>query len=105
MNSSSNIYKRGLKKKMTSKSRMSGWSSMTLGSALGLQETKSVIFKVVLKILAVVMLLTFVMFHPLYLKTGTPMFKYGFSMMVLPPFYLLWALFKLVSVYLLGKSP
>lgn len=93
-----------LKKKMTSKSSMSGWSTMTLGSTFA-EESKSVIFKVILKILAVVMLLTFVMFHPLYLKTGTPMFKYGFSMIVLPPFYLLWALFKLVSVYLLGKSP
>lgn len=76
-------------------------------SSLGLTSlgnTKGQIMMVLVKILAALMCVVFVMFHPLYLKTGVPMFKYGFSMMVLPPFYLLWAIWKLLSVYLLGMA-
>lgn len=58
----------------------------------------------IVKIVAILMVLIFIMFHPIYLKTGVPMFKYGFSIMILPPFYFLWALWKLISVYLL-KMP
>lgn len=63
------------------------------------------VFKVILSVAVALSLAVFVLFHPIYLKTGVPMFKYGASMMLLPPFYILWALFKLITVYLLGKNP
>lgn len=63
------------------------------------------VFTILLKIVLVLSILIFILFHPIYLKTGVPMFKYGASMMLLPPFYILWAIFKLVTVYLLGKRP
>ena len=70
--------------------------------SLGLSgPTGGEMVSLVVKIVAIMMVLIFIMFHPIYLKTGTPMFKYGFSMMILPPFYFLWAVWKLISVYLL----
>ena len=63
------------------------------------------IFKILLSVAVALSLVIFILFHPIYLKTGVPMFKYGASMMLLPPFYALWAIFKLVTVYLLGKQP
>lgn len=57
-----------------------------------------------IKIVAILMVLIFIMFHPIYLKTGIPMFKYGFTMILLPPFYFLWAMWKLISVYLLKMA-
>lgn len=63
------------------------------------------ILRVILSVALALSLVIFILFHPIYLKTGVPMFKYGASMMLLPPFYVLWALFKLITVYLLGKKP
>lgn len=66
--------------------------------------SKGDMFKLMLRIVIAVCVLVFVFFHPIYLKSGFPMFKYGATMMLLPPFYFLWAIFKLVSVYLLGMD-
>lgn len=74
-------------------------------TTLGMGSLKDSIFKIILALVATAMLVTFVFFHPIYLKTGTPMFGYGISMLLLPPVYLVWALWKLVSVYLLRMRP
>lgn len=69
-----------------------------LGSSAAGATTKLIMMAVV-----VVLLLIFVNFHAIYLKTGVPMFAYGFSMSVLQPFYTLWALFVVLSKYLFGN--
>ena len=45
----------------------------------------------------------FANFHAVYLKTGTPMLKYGLAMTFLQPFYSFWAVWQLTSKYALGK--
>ena len=40
-------------------------------------------------------------FHAVYLKTGTPMLKYGLAMTFLQPFYTIWATWQLTSKYIL----
>lgn len=65
---------------------------------------KGNLFKTILMIITVIPLFIWVLYHPIYLKTGTPVFKYGLSMAVLGPFYLLWAIWKILSVYLLGMK-
>lgn len=62
---------------------------------------KGNLFMGILYLVVAITALTWVLFHPIYLKTGTPMFKYGLSMIVLGPFYLIWAVWKILSVYLL----
>lgn len=62
---------------------------------------KGNLFLAILFMIAFIPTLAWVLFHPIYLKTGTPVFKYGLSMIVLGPFYLLWAVLKILSVYLL----
>ena len=42
-------------------------------------------------------------FHAIYLKTGTPMLKYGLAMTFLQPFYTMWATWQLTSKYVLGN--
>lgn len=59
--------------------------------------------QVIMMTVVVVLLLIFVNFHAIYLKTGVPMFAYGFSMSMLQPFYTLWALFVVLSKYLFGN--
>lgn len=45
--------------------------------------------------------LVFSNFHAIYLKTGTPMLKYGLAMTFLQPFYTMWATWQLTSKYVL----
>lgn len=57
---------------------------------------------------AVVMILfvlftLFANFHAVYLKTGTPMLKYGLAMTFLQPFYSMWATWVVASKYALGR--
>lgn len=66
---------------------------------------KTSIFTMILIVLAIIPFLIWVMYHPVYLKTGTPMFKWGLAISLLQPFYFLWAILKIVSVYLLKMSP
>lgn len=61
---------------------------------------KGNLFLGILYLVAAITVLTWVLFHPIYLKTGTPMFKYGLSMIALGPFYFIWAVWKILSVYL-----
>ena len=86
--------------------RSFGYVKDTTLKSLGLTgvPTGGELVKLMVKIVAIMMVLIFIMFHPIYLKTGTPMFKYGFSMMILPPFYFLWAVWKIISVYLLKMA-
>lgn len=62
------------------------------------------LFTMILIILAMIPLSIWVLYHPIYLKTGTPMFKYGLAITLLQPFYAIWAVLKILSVYLL-KMP
>jgi len=91
------------KKNQTTPSKYARRSFGYVKSNLGLSgvPTGGNLASLMIKIVAILMVLIFIMFHPIYLKTGVPMFKYGFSMMILPPFYFLWAMWKLISVYLL----
>lgn len=73
------------------------FKNRALGSSA--DGTNPPIMKTLLMITVAVTLLVFIMFHPIYLKSGVPMFKYGMTMMLLPPLYFLWAVFKIVSVY------
>ncbi|CAM9701136.1 unnamed protein product [Ectocarpus sp. 6 AP-2014] len=47
--------------------------------------------------------IVFANFHAIYLKTGTPMLKYGLALTFLQPFYSIWATWQLTSKYALGK--
>lgn len=55
--------------------------------------------KLLLITIILVPFFVWVNFHPIYLKTGTPMFKYGLSMAVLQPFHSIWAIFKILQAY------
>jgi len=68
----------------------------TLGASVGGDAIHAI-----LMVSMVFLFLIFANFHAIYLKTGTPMFKYGFAMTFLQPFYTLWSLFVLLSKYLL----
>ncbi|CAM9104573.1 unnamed protein product [Sphacelaria rigidula] len=65
---------------------------------------KGNLFLAIVMILTVIPLFVRIMFHPIYLNTGTPVFKYGLSMAILGPFYFIWAVLKILSVYLLGMG-
>lgn len=65
---------------------------------------KGNLFLAIMVIVTAIPLFTWIMFHPIYLSTGTPVFKYGLAMVVLGPFYLIWAVLKILSVYLLGMG-
>lgn len=67
-------------------------------------SNKANLFLAILYLVVIVTVVTWVLFHPIYLKTGTPMFKYGLSMIVLGPFYLIWAVWQILSVYLFKKK-
>lgn len=53
--------------------------------------------------LSFVIFLVFANFHAIYLKTGTPMVKYGLALTFLQPFYSIWATWQLTSKYALGR--
>jgi len=53
--------------------------------------------------LLIVAFLLFVNFHVIYVKTGTPMMKYGMAMTFLQPFYSVWATWVLTSKYVLRR--
>lgn len=55
-----------------------------------------------LVVLLIVAFTIFANFHAIYLKTGTPMLKYGLAMTFLQPFYSMWATWQLTSKYALG---
>ena len=59
--------------------------------------------EVMMTFVLMVLFLLFVNYHAIYIKTGTPMFGYGLAMAFLQPFYTLWALFVVLSKYLLGN--
>ena len=62
------------------------------------------LFLGILYLVAAITALTWILFHPIYLQTGTPMFKYGLAMIVLGPFYLLWAVCKILSAYVFNMK-
>ena len=45
----------------------------------------------------------FANYHAIYLKTGTPMLKYGIAMTFFQPFYSMWATWQLTQKYALGR--
>lgn len=57
----------------------------------------------VLVLILISALMLFVNFHAVYLKTGTPMLKYGLAMTFLQPFYSAWATWVVASKYALGR--
>ena len=57
-------------------------------------------------IMFVFILMTFVFFcnyHAIFIKTGTPMFKYGLAMNFLQPFYSIWSVWVVLAKYVLQK--
>lgn len=50
-----------------------------------------------------IVFLLFANFHAIYVKTGTPMLKYGLAMTFLQPFYSMWATWVITSKYALGR--
>ena len=54
-------------------------------------------------IIAVLIAIIFVNFHAIYIKTGTPMLGYGLAFSFLQPFYTLWAIWVVLSKYLMGN--
>ena len=58
--------------------------------------------KIIFSMLLIIGLGFFINFHAIYLQTGTPMLKYGIAMTIGQPFYSFWAMWKLISVYLIG---
>lgn len=53
--------------------------------------------------LLVISLVLFANFHAIYVKTGTPMMKYGMAMTFLQPFYSMWATWVVTSKYVLRR--
>lgn len=72
------------------------------GSALGSGAQSAGMTGAIIGLLVVIFLL-FANFHAIYIKTGTPMLKYGLAMTFLQPFYSMWATWVLTSKYALGK--
>lgn len=85
------------KKSMGSKLSTLGETKL---SALG-QGAKSTGMAGLIVMLLFVAFVIFSNFHALYLKTGTPMLKYGLAMTFLQPFYTMWATWQLTSKYVL----
>lgn len=97
------LKRRTLKRSKYSMQRTFGHlKNKTLGAIGGVQGLG---FDVIIRVLVAITVIIFIMFHAIYLKTGVPMFTYGLTMMFLPPLYFLWALLKIISVYLLKMDP
>jgi len=69
-------------------------------SALGSSAKSTGVAGLIISLLFVAFLL-FANFHAIYLKTGTPMLKYGIAMTFFQPFYTMWATWQLTSKYVL----
>ena len=59
--------------------------------------------KAIAMIIVVLVAIIFVNFHAIYIKTGTPMLGYGLAFSFLQPLYTLWAIWVVLSKYLLGN--
>ena len=70
--------------------------------ALGASAGGSAMMAVAI-IMSLMIALIFVNFHAIYIKTGTPMLGYGLAFSFLQPFYTLWAIWVVLSKYLLGN--
>lgn len=53
--------------------------------------------------LLILVFVLFANFHAIYVKTGTPMMKYGLAFTFLQPFYSIWATWVVTSKYALRR--
>lgn len=70
-----------------------------LGSAAGSAGGMSLVFSLIF-----MAFVFFANFHMIYLKTGTPMFKYGLGMTFLQPFYSMYSVYIVFAKYALKQS-
>lgn len=95
--SDNNTELKSLKFKRSIKSKL-GSGLSKLGSSSGGAKT-TILFSIFFAVFVY-----FSNYHMIYLKTGTPMLKYGLAMTFLQPFYSMYAMYIVFAKYALKQS-
>lgn len=85
-------------KSLQFKKKLGAGMSKLGASSAGSAGVMSIVF------LVFVAFVFFANYHMIYLKTGTPMFKYGLGMTFLQPFYSMYSVYIVFAKYALKQS-